>query len=111
MEFLSKIVIFIVRHSRGIRRTLGMFFLIAATAMILLGSRVLFHISPEGILMYWGVVFLLLFLALMVAYFDLKAIRRDFHIQKKALFISTFSDEEFRRKIAEKHPEFFHQQE
>jgi hypothetical protein len=111
MEFMSKIVMFVVLHARGIRRAFGTIFLIAAAVMILFGSKAMLHISPEGILIYWGTVFLFLFLSLVLAYLDLKAIRRDFHIQRKALFVSTFSDKEFRRKIMEKHPELFRQEE
>jgi ATP/ADP translocase len=111
MEFMGKIVTFVVLHSRGIRRFFGMLFLGGATVMVIIGSQARFYLSPEKILLYWGTVFLLLSLTLMIALLDIRALRRDFRIQKKALFVSTFSDEEFRRKIREKHPEIFSQQE
>jgi len=109
MELLSKIVMFVVLHARGIRRAVGIFFLAAATIMVVIGSRARFYFSPESIVIYWGIVFVLLFLTLMVALMDIRALRRDFRIQKKALFVSTFSDAEFRRKIREKHPDIFAQ--
>ncbi len=110
MQMLARITSFIILHGRGIRRTLGILLLGAAAAMVIIGTTFKDHFSPESVLIYWGTVFLLLFSTVLVAYLDLKAIRRDFKIQRKALFVTTFSDEEFRRKIREKHPEIFSQQ-
>ena len=107
MEILSRIFSFIMLHGRGLRRALGLFLLGAAVIMVIVGSRIKGHASPESMLLYWITVFLLLFLTLLVALLDIRAIRQDFKVQKKALFVTTFSDEEFRRKIREKHPELF----
>ncbi len=107
MKTLTKIVSVIILHGKGIRRALGTVLLGVAIVMVLLGNQIRTFTSPESVLVYWGAVFLLLFLTLVVAYQDLRAIKRDFRIQKKALFVTTFSDEEFRRKIKEKRPELF----
>ena len=107
MNVLAKMVAFIILHGRGIRRILGILLLGAAAAMVIVGTILKDDFSPQSVLIYWGTVFLLLFSTVLVAYWDLRAIRRDFRLQKKALFVTTFSDEEFRRKIREKHPELF----
>jgi hypothetical protein len=109
MQMLTRMISFIILHGRGIRRTLGIVLLGAAAAMAIIGPTSRDGFSPERVLAYWGTVFLLLFSTVLVAYLDLRAIRRDFRIQKKALFVTTFSDEEFKRKIREKHPELFAQ--
>jgi len=107
MQTLLRILSYIFIHARTIRRVLGIVFLCAAVVMIFIGKRLGDFYSTDGLLIYWGAVFLLLFLTLVLALIDLRALRRDFRIQKKALFVSTFSDKEFRRKIREKHPELF----
>lgn len=100
---------FIVLHSRGIRRGLCALFLAVATFMVIIGGRLYLFISPESLVIYWTIVFLLLFLTVLISILDIRSLRRDFRIQKKALFVSTFSDEDFLRKIKEKHPEIFQQ--
>ena len=110
MKTLTKIVSVIILHGKGIRRALGTVLLGAAIVMVLLGNQIRTFTSPESVLVYWGAVFLLLFLTLTVAYLDLRAIKRDFRIQKKVLFVTTFSDKEFRRKIKEKRHELFREE-
>ncbi len=107
MDKLARILTFVIMHARGIRRGIGLTLLVAAIAMVLLGTTIIEFQTARGAMWYWSIVFILLFSTLVVAYLDIRALRRDFRLQKKALFVATFSDEEFRRKIKEKHPDIF----
>ena len=107
MKILEKTVYLAVYHARIIRRVLSIVLLLAAFILITVGNGVVSFASPGKIIAYWGTVFILLFVTFLIALIDLRAIRREFKVQKKALFVAAFSDEEFRTKLKERNPELF----
>ncbi len=48
-----------------------------AIAMVLLGTAIIEFETARGAMRYWGIVFILLFSTLVVAYLDIRALRRD----------------------------------
>ena len=79
------------------RRWLGVFFLLAALAMLLAGQTVLRgRLSNLGFVLYWLVCFGFTLLAMVVAWMDALAIRRDSRVEQRAFV------EETLREIARK---------
>ncbi len=106
MKYLLKLLINLSSPTQGFRRIVGVIILIIVILMVILGGFVFdMRAKPMFALAYWGICFIFLFLAVLIAYIDLKTIRRNYNIQKKQLLISTFNDEEFKRKLREKNRE------
>jgi hypothetical protein len=69
------------------RRWIGAAILLAALAMVVGGETVLRdRLSPLGTLVYWLVVFLLTGAAILVAFLDLRALRRQTRQEHRELF-------------------------
>ena len=103
MKYFLKLLVSLSSPTQGFRRVVGAIILIIVVLMVIFGGFVFdMRAKPMLALAYWGICFIFLFLAVLIAYIDLKTIRRNYNIQKKQLLISTFDDEEFKRKLREK---------
>jgi hypothetical protein len=87
------------------RRALGAIFLAAALLMLVLGQTVLRNtLSEVGFLIFWFLCFVSTIMAVLVAFWDLYAVRRRTREEQRALLEDTLGEiarrEEVRRKDA-----------
>ena len=88
------------------RQMVGFGLLLLIVVLFVVGTVVVdIGEQPYVALFFWGVTFLVLLGALILSYMDLRSLRRTFKEEKRRLFIDTFSDEDFRRKLKEKRRE------
>ncbi len=88
------------------RQMVGFGLLVLIVALFVVGTVVIdIGDRPYVALFFWGVTFLVVLGALILSYMDLRSLRRTFKEEKRRLFIDTFSDEDFRRKLEEKRSE------
>lgn len=89
--------------TRRFRRTLGTVCLVGAVLLVGVGCLLMERSrAPLFVLSLWGVAFVLLAVALRLALNDVRDVREQYRKTRKELFVTTFSDEEFQRKIREK---------
>ncbi len=89
--------------TRRFRRVLCAVCLGSAILLIVAGVRLVDPLQNAPILLaLCGVSFVLLTLSLRLALNDVRDVREHYRRSRRELFVTTFSDEEFQRKVREK---------
>jgi len=105
-HFLTKLLSVILAPSAATRRqrqTLGSVVLIVVVLMVLLGGFFLkAGVGPGTSFLFWGICFLLMLWSVFLAYLNVRSIKDEFRVQKKKLFLSTFSRSGFEKNRPEK---------
>jgi len=89
--------------TRRFRRILCAVCLGGALLLGTVGMRLVGRLEdPMALLVLWGVALVLLAVSLRLALNDVRDVREQYKQSRRDLFVRTFSDEEFKRKVREK---------
>jgi hypothetical protein len=88
--------------TRRFRRTVSALCLGGAVLIVVAATVSLKVIGPMLFLGLVGVSFVLLAVSLRLALNDMREVREQYRRSRRDLFVTTFSDEEFRRKVRDK---------
>jgi choline-glycine betaine transporter len=89
--------------TRRMRRTLCTVCLGGAVLLMVAGLRLLDPLQHATVLLaLCGASFVLLVVSLRLALNDVRDVRESYRRSRRELFVTTFSEEEFRRKVREK---------
>lgn len=80
-------------------RTIGAVTLTGCGIMGLYGPNVQYRDSPLAFAVYWTVFLILLFVTLWMVLIDIRYIRLQYRAGRRAIFMETLGDEEFRRSL------------
>jgi len=102
-RIVSRFVAACAAPTKRFRRMLCGACLVGAVLLGMVGVWLVGRLEePLVLLALWGFAFVLLAVALRLALNDMRDVREQYRRSRRDLFVRTFSDEEFKRKVREK---------